>query len=231
VAFLLTQGGGSGVSRALTLGTIGASSLTLRTANTDWWTLTSAGEMRSAQGTLTGASTPFLSHTATWNNAGTVFTNILSNVTNTASSTSSLLIDLQVGGASKFSVSRTGVATLQWSTMVATGSYEFVGLTRMKSSADGLLNLFNAGETGFTRLNLGGITTGFTGISASAPVSSNAQGIIIQRADGTPQVFANLGAATNGSVIYCSDCTFANPCAGSGTGAYAKRLNGVWRCD
>jgi hypothetical protein len=43
--------------------------------------------------------------------------------------------------------------------------------------------------------------------------------------------FANLPSSSNGTTIYCSDCTFANPCAGSGTGAIAKRLNGAWRCD
>jgi len=42
---------------------------------------------------------------------------------------------------------------------------------------------------------------------------------------------AGLTAAPNGTMIYCSDCTFANPCAGAGTGAFAKRLNGAWRCD
>jgi hypothetical protein len=42
---------------------------------------------------------------------------------------------------------------------------------------------------------------------------------------------ANLGTPTNGSVVYCSDCTIANPCAGGGTGALAKRLNGAWVCN
>lgn len=43
--------------------------------------------------------------------------------------------------------------------------------------------------------------------------------------------FANLGTPGNGIVTYCSDCTIANPCAGVGTGAIAKRLNGVWVCN
>jgi hypothetical protein len=42
---------------------------------------------------------------------------------------------------------------------------------------------------------------------------------------------ANLGTPANGRIIYCSDCTIANPCAGAGTGAIAKRLNGVWVCN
>lgn len=43
--------------------------------------------------------------------------------------------------------------------------------------------------------------------------------------------FASLGTPANGTLVYCTDCTFADPCAGSGTGAFAKRLNGAWRCD
>ena len=46
----------------------------------------------------------------TWNAGATVFTAIKMNVTDTASSASSLLIDLQVGGASKFKVTKAGVA-------------------------------------------------------------------------------------------------------------------------
>jgi hypothetical protein len=49
--------------------------------------------------------------------------------------------------------------------------------------------------------------------------------------ESTGYAFASLPAANNGATLYCSDCTFANPCAGSGTGAFAKRLNGAWRCD
>lgn len=44
-------------------------------------------------------------------------------------------------------------------------------------------------------------------------------------------LFANLGTPINGVVVYCSDCTIASPCAGAGTGALAKRLNGIWVCN
>lgn len=43
--------------------------------------------------------------------------------------------------------------------------------------------------------------------------------------------FASLGTPGDGTFFYCSDCTVANPCAGGGTGALAKRLNGSWRCN
>ena len=43
--------------------------------------------------------------------------------------------------------------------------------------------------------------------------------------------FASLPGSPNGSILYCSDCTIANPCASGGNGALAKRLNGAWVCN
>jgi hypothetical protein len=45
----------------------------------------------------------------TWNSSGTIFTGLKVNPTNTASADGSLLVDLQVGGSSKFSVDKVGV--------------------------------------------------------------------------------------------------------------------------
>lgn len=45
----------------------------------------------------------------TWSDAGTTFTAVKYNVTDTASNAASLLMDLQVGGASKFSVRKDGL--------------------------------------------------------------------------------------------------------------------------
>ena len=65
--------------------------------------------------TLTGAtqttSFPVLDATQTWNNVSTTFTGVKLNVTNTASATASLLMDLQVGGGSpvsQFKVDKAG---------------------------------------------------------------------------------------------------------------------------
>jgi len=63
-----------------------------------------------------GAATPILNIATAWNNASTTFTGILSNTTNTASASGSLLMDLQVGGVSKFKVDKTGWATLPGAT-------------------------------------------------------------------------------------------------------------------
>jgi len=47
----------------------------------------------------------------------------------------------------------------------------------------------------------------------------------------TAVTFSGLGTPANGNIVYCSDCTIASPCAGSGTGALAKRLNSTWVCN
>jgi hypothetical protein len=62
--------------------------------------------------TLTGAtvttSQPVLNLSQTWNDAAATFTGLKFNVTDTASASASLLMDLQVGGSSKFSVTKAG---------------------------------------------------------------------------------------------------------------------------
>lgn len=54
------------------------------------------------------ADTPLLNLAQTWNNAAVTFTGAKINVTDTASNAASLLLDLQVGGASKVSIDKTG---------------------------------------------------------------------------------------------------------------------------
>ena len=46
--------------------------------------------------------------------------------------------------------------------------------------------------------------------------------------------FAGLATPSNSAEAYCSDCTVTsgidNTCAASGTGAWAERINGAWKC-
>jgi hypothetical protein len=64
-----------------------------------------------SSGTLT-TSKSAVNVSQTWNNASATFTGILENITDTNSSAGSLLMDLQVGGVSKFSVSKIGNVTV-----------------------------------------------------------------------------------------------------------------------
>lgn len=57
--------------------------------------------------TLT-ASAPVLDLTQTWNSSGVTFTGLKLNVTDTTSAAASLLLDLQVGGSTKFNVTKAG---------------------------------------------------------------------------------------------------------------------------
>ncbi len=52
---------------------------------------------------------------------------------------------------------------------------------------------------------------------------------MVQLAPGT--LMAKLGSPPNGTITYCPDCMITYPCVGGGTGALAKRLNGVWVCN
>jgi hypothetical protein len=42
--------------------------------------------------------------------------------------------------------------------------------------------------------------------------------------------FANLGSASNGAILYCSNCTQTTACAAGGSGAMAMYINGTWSC-
>ena len=82
----------------------------------------------------------------------------------------------------------------------------------------------NDTENNFQVMGSGSIKMG-SGAVAPAEVLSR-QTLTLQSTG-----FLALGTPSDGAVKYCSDCTFANPCASGGSGAIAKRLNGAWRCD
>src|SRR5579871_4655605 len=42
--------------------------------------------------------------------------------------------------------------------------------------------------------------------------------------------FANLGSASNGAILYCSNCSQSAVCAAGGAGAMAMYVNGAWTC-
>jgi hypothetical protein len=177
------------------------------------------------QGTLT-ALTPAYYFSATWNNAAVAFNGFEADVTNTASLPGSNLLVLRVGGALRFAVAVNEVATFSAGTLLSWNGRSLIG-----SNGDSRFTLFNSALADFDRLSLGPEAADNPAIKASAAVAGQSQGIKIVQADGNDNVFADLGAAENGSITYCADCTIASPCAGAGTGAIAKRLNGVWVCN
>ena len=87
----------------------------------------------------------------TWNDGATTFTAVKMNVTDTASAAASLLMDLQVGTASQFSVGKTGIVKMQ------------------------------RGAVGAPTLTFGDSTTGFfsTGANKLAATVSNARALFL----------------------------------------------------
>ena len=67
--------------------------------------------------------------TTAWNAVGTAFTAIKMNVTDTASAAGSLLMDLQVGGVSRFNVSKSGILVVDQGVSFNAGNGAGVGQT------------------------------------------------------------------------------------------------------
>ena len=129
--------------------------------------------------------------------------------------------------------------------IAATGFYNFNGGARLNNGTQSGHLLTDSTGTSYGALQFGGSTSSFPAIfrsgaqllvkladnSANADIIANsfqsgASGVVL-----ASTTFAALGTPGNGNMRFCSDCTFANPCASGGTGAIAMRLNGAWRCD
>jgi len=85
--------------------TNGSTTFTLINNATGAAIVTTAGTPTGLTYTLTS---PGVNVSQTWNNTSVAFTGLRYNVTDTVSNAASLLMDLQVGGASKFSVTKAG---------------------------------------------------------------------------------------------------------------------------
>ena len=100
--------------------------------------------------------------TDTWNAAGTTFTAIKMNVTDTASAAGSLLLDLQVGGTSQFRVSKGGRVTALGRATIDTLTIGLGGQTAVATNT----------ALGFEALNSASLTaTGSVGLGYQAAKS------------------------------------------------------------
>jgi hypothetical protein len=190
---LLTEAAGTGFVRDMRIGAGAGGGLFLRGGGTDRWIVYSTGTLNPAadsaydlgssplrilkgwfraldvnSGTLSVASAPNLNSLQTWNNGAVAFTALLANVTDTASASGSLLLDLQVGGASKFSVLKGGGVTSSGSVLATSGLISgssgylaWSSRTVLRSPSDGVLTLLNTTETDFGRLQFGGASSAF----------------------------------------------------------------------
>lgn len=117
---------------------------------------TLTGQVEVDLGTIT-ANTQNFGGTATWSNAGVTFTAIKLNITDTASNSASLLMDLQVAGASKFNVSKTGAITTTGGITVSgsagstfgSGGFVVAGRSGMNLAGTGFITTYSGGLFGF----------------------------------------------------------------------------------
>ena len=121
-------------------------------------------------------------------------------------------------------------------------AYYWDGQSKIFSAADSRINLTDQAGATFARLTLGPEAVTHPSIIPTAAVAGQTQGISIRKGDGTTVLFADLGAAANGALAWCSDCNTVNiaactgaalgncVCAAGGAGKYAKRVDGAWYC-
>ena len=129
-------------------------------------------QLRLPLGTVT-ASTP-LSVTQTWNSAGVTFTGIQANITDTASASASLLMDLQTGGTSRAKIDKSGNMTALSYTCTANSTLDGI-ISRQASmygggDANGTWVFQNSNFNNFNMLKLGGATSSFPALKRSSAV-------------------------------------------------------------
>ena len=109
-------------------------------------------------------SNPVLNLSQTWNAGAVAFTGLKFNATDTASAATSLLLDLQVGGSSKFNVDKSGVVkingggTMTWTSadslvFSSTGGYQRILAYTMRDTNNSA-GIGNAGVAGGTQVHL-----------------------------------------------------------------------------
>ena len=129
----------------------------------------------SLTGSTITASSPIIDATQTWNNVANTFVGMKLNVTDTASAVNSSLLNLQVGGVSKFYVGKSGEVTTtgQITTSVSTGTAPFA-----VSSTTNVANLNASSLSGATFAAPGAIgggtpsTGAFTTLSTTGTITS-----------------------------------------------------------
>lgn len=124
----------------------------------------------------------------------------------------------------------------QGSTVPSSGVF-----TGLDQTGNFTFNVANTGRLMFGAGNFAAMDTGLDRTAAGVLAvgngsAGNATGAIaVNKVTFTGFTFANINAAgnltANGMMGYCTDCTIANPCASGGSGAFAKRLNGVNVCN
>lgn len=142
--------------------------------------------------------------TDTWNNAGISFNGIKLNVTDTASSVGSKLIDVQISGVSKFTVGKTGNVVATGIIESTTGGFKFPDGTVQTTSAAGGGTVTSVSGTGTvsgltltgTVTSSGSLTLGGTLVLTSGQVTT-ALGYTPYSATNPSGYTSNVGTVTS----------------------------------
>lgn len=162
------------------------------------------------------------------------------------------ILGFAVGGTAFASIGGTGVTQLSTGALCWTDGSPISGTTDLclRRDAANVLAQYNGttaqafriydSRTDGSNYERGGLrwSSNVLDLFTESAGTGSAQAVSITSGTGhvllTAEAFADLGTPANGAVSICSDCTVTgagdNTCAGSGTGALAVRLNGVWRC-
>lgn len=170
------------------------------------------------------ANTPIYNMTDTWNAGATTFNAIKMSVTDTASAAGSKLLDLLVGGSSKFSVNKAGNVAAA-GTLTVTGASTLAALGATNGTFSGTL-----GVTGATTLAALSATTG--AFSGNLAVATDK--FTVAAATGNTVVAGTLGVTGNTTLsgtlgVGAGDCILLREAANAlamrnGTNAQTLRL-------
>lgn len=154
-----------------------------------------------------GSSVPAAQFTQKWNNAGTSFSGVLINVTNTASAATSKVLDVQINGTSQFRIDPNGNPDL----LVAGRTYNYLGqpIAFMVANASG--DNFFLGEAGnFTvsgQANFGegpgalaSVTTGTFNLAMGQNALTSLQSGTANMAMGIDALHSNVSGGHNAAV-------------------------------
>ena len=164
-------------------------------------TLTVGKKLLIAAGTAT-ASTPVLDLSQTWNNGAVSFTGMVLNITDTASQAVSYSLNVQLGGAMRFSVRKDGVVYVHTALNMNGTNLWSNGNSPYMSNSVGNINQFNSGGG---LLSAGNGSFGFSSNATSALVAADvslfrdAASTLAQRVGTAAQTFRVYNTFTDAS--------------------------------
>jgi hypothetical protein len=192
-------------------------------------TLTVKGRTILQPRSLTGsAATSALSTTQTWNTTGNP-TLIFANVTNTASGSSSLLMDLQVSGVSQFLVSKTGSTQTRSNLIPINSNAADLGSSgnRWKDCYFGVVDARRIRNTAAVATDIVVIAKGFTGQTANLFEGQDVLNNVIFSVNpigAVSSLYQRFGNGTpEGSVTAPVGAVYHRTDGGAGTSFYVKQ--------